>query len=537
MSEEQQNVIKNTNDIELQPRSPSLPPVKDWPIENPMSRSIGPNGEQIVNSRAYLGYSYAVGNSIMGDPENIRFQVVDIEKVNQLTPSSISAVRIGKADDTRFTYDDMESYGSVVTHTEKIEKGLSIHIGKFKLGRKKTVTTFFKDSLTSTDHAIMGELNIILYNNSFRLSTGDNEIGTYSSECLARPFLGNLYSTTINNIINNYGEFLLTGYMTGGKVMALYAGLHKNETSLELKTRDMTTDINASFAWTNKSGNDTVAGSLVFGKTNGSKKEFSGELTQTQVRLNTYGGNLHNQILASTVMLDDLSIDLTSWWQSLTDHDTHTMVDVTTPGLLPLYNILLESNFKQRMRDTEEGFLYGYNSLVTPYVEIVRVVARYSSGQPLYEVAAVLNTRNGDKIVLSDGDYIYASDTELSMNLDDSVYDTKVQELLLKYRSYFPDLRFVKNYSTKYDPDVRNPLCIRVNRFDGDKLTRHIEDNGMVYLYNRTGKFALSYYSGNGLEDKTMDDYGMWDWYDAIPDETSRKITMATLQGYTIIGL
>ena len=58
-----------------------------------------------------------------------------------------------------------------------------------------------------------------------------------------------------------------------------------------------------------------------------------------------------------------------------------------------------------------------------------------------------------------------------------------------------------------------------------------------IIVYNRNGKFALSYYSDDGLEDKTMDDYGMWDWYDIIPDETNRKISMSTLSGYTLIGL
>lgn len=532
-----ERILQRDSDIELQPRSPSLPPVTDRPLVKNVSRSIGPNGEQIINSHACLGYSYTVGNAILGDPENIRFQIIDVEKAKSKDPSMVSGIRIGKSDDTRYTYDDMESYGDVLTKTNKIVSGFSLHIGKFKLGRKKTLTKFFKDSLTSTTKSIMGELNIILSNNSFRLSMGESDIKKYFESCMSKSFLENLYSTTINNISLNYGEFVLTGYVTGGKAMAFYAGLHKDSTALSIKTKDLNTDINASFAWNNTTQKDSIKGSLIFGKTNGSKKEFSGNLTQTQIRLNTYGGKLSNQILASTANLEDVSIDLTSWWESLSDHDTHTMVDISEQGLYPLYTVILEKNFKQRMKDTEEGYLYGFNNMCTPYMEIVRVFARYSSGQPLYEVAAVLNTRNGDKIVLSDGKYLVAADAELRQNDDDSMYDLKVQELLNKFRRFFPDLRFVKNYSTRYNPDVRDPLCIRLDGFDGDNLLRHVEDNGMVYLYNRKARFALSYYSDDGLEDKTMDDYGMWDWYDAIPDEGNRRIQMMTLIGYTIIGL
>lgn len=525
--------LQNNSDIVLQPRSEKLPEATNRPFVNESSRSIGPNGEQIVNSRAYLGYSYTVGNSIIGDPENIKYQVIDIEKVFENDPSSISAVRLAKSSEDSYAYDSMDSFGEVVSKKIVKESGFSVHISKFKLGRKKTVTRLFKDSLTSTEKSVMGELNIMLANNSFKLLMGKNNIKKYSESCLSKSFIENLYSSTIKNVSSYYGEFLLSGYTTGGKATALFAGLHKDSTSLKSKTEDMTRDMNASFSW----NNDSVKGNLIFGTTNGSKKEFSGNLTQTQIHLNTYGGNLADQIIASTVKLDELSIDLTHWWRSLADHDTHTMVDIPDEGLLPLYSIILEKNFKQRMKDTDEGFLYGYNNVLTPYVEIVRVFARYSSGQPLYEIAPVLNTRNGDKIVLSDGNYLTDTDENLKQNMDNAIYDIKVQEIFNKFKRYFTNLKFVKNYTTIYDPNVRSPLCMRLDKFDGDNLKRHVEDNGMVYLYNRNGKFALSYYSDDGLEDKTMDDYGMWDWYDIIPDETNRKISMSTLSGYTLIGL
>ncbi|HBN63844.1 MAG: hypothetical protein JFT10_09350 [Muribaculaceae bacterium] len=162
-------------------------------------------------------------------------------------------------------------------------------------------------------------------------------------------------------------------------------------------------------------------------------------------------------------------------------------------------------------------------------------MVRNTSG-PIYEVAPVLNTRNGDKIVLSDGAYQSQSDSELRGNLNNSVYDTKVMEILPKLRDYFPELRIVKNYDTKYNLSIRVPLCIRMDGFDFTTFVRHREDNGMIYLYDRNTKLAFSYYETAEMD--IMDAYGLYDWAYSIPDENAgRPLSMSALSNYTIIGL
>ena len=74
---------------------------------------------------------------------------------------------------------------------------------------------------------------------------------------------------------------------------------------------------------------------------------------------------------------------------------------------------MLEKNFRYRLDDTTNGFLESFGEVQDPKIEIVKVLAKTTStGEKLYEIAAILNTRQGDKIILSDGTYLNASDSE-----------------------------------------------------------------------------------------------------------------------------
>ena len=56
-----------------------------------ISRSSDENGAIIGNSDELLGYSYAVGNSILGDYANVRYPVVNIGKVKEFGTDYVSS--------------------------------------------------------------------------------------------------------------------------------------------------------------------------------------------------------------------------------------------------------------------------------------------------------------------------------------------------------------------------------------------------------------------------------------------------------------
>ena len=53
-------------------------------------------------------------------------------------------------------------------------------------------------------------------------------------------------------LMQSYGEFVLTGYYTGGRASALFYGVDTNSIQFDSKEKDMDVAINASYEWKNK---------------------------------------------------------------------------------------------------------------------------------------------------------------------------------------------------------------------------------------------------------------------------------------------
>lgn len=177
------------------------------------------------------------------------------------------------------------------------------------------------------------------------------------------------------------------------------------------------------------------------------------------------------------------------------------------------------------------------NVLAEPFIEVVKVRAgQASNGEALFDVFAVLNTRQGDKIVLSDGKTSSRSETELRANLNDATYLTKAKAIAAQKRLYFREyeIDIKANYATKIMPLARNPLCIELPAIDESKMMKFTyEATNMVYLYDPVNRVAFAYHAPDG-DDYIPASYGISDW---VENMTEKPISMTTLyQRYTIIG-
>lgn len=247
--------------IVLQERNSDLPKtIQTHPVvleKKEITRATNENGGIIGNSDALLGYSYSIGNSILGDYENVISPVVNLAKVKEYGSDYITARSLQNFMSDRFSYSDYDSYASKLSQTKKVSSGFQLNLGLFKLGRKKKTEETFKSELTSSQKVVYGELNLLLKNSSFNLQASDGSRKFYSRECLSTVFLRNLYSSTIGNIMDTYGGFVLTGYVTGGKACALYTGLSRSGSNSTSKETGMEKSIDASFSWKNNSAYST----------------------------------------------------------------------------------------------------------------------------------------------------------------------------------------------------------------------------------------------------------------------------------------
>lgn len=522
-------VIVQERDPKLPVKSVNQPVVTDG--DKIISRSSDENGAIIGNSDELLGYSYAVGNSILGDYANVRYPVVNIGKVKEFGTDYVSSKALKYYNLERFSYSNFDSYENKLSRTDKIATGLNLNIGLFKVGRKGTTESLFKSSITSSRNVVYGELSMTYYNSSFSLLATNRKF--YARECLSPVFQKNLYSATIGDILNTYGDFILTGYMTGGKAFALYAGLGEENASSTSNEDKMDEDISCSVSWKNNS----ASASCNFGNSNASSESSVYKTSNTQTKLWIYGGRPVGLAMSGAADLKNVNFNLDSWVESLSDQNTHTIIDLAKNGIYPLSAFILEENFRRRMENTSLGFLAKNTRFITPYIEITRVFERYSktSGEALYDIAAVLTTRQGDKIVLRSRDASTVTDDELSRNESASVFKDKAAMIAQEKQAYY-DLAIRINPITRLNPCMGDPLSFDLGVVDESEMLVHSNPrSGIHYIYDKTNKIAFSYLVDTIDEDWILDDYGIRDWVESLP---TKSISLATIaNSYKIIGL
>lgn len=493
---------------------------------------------------SYLGYSYDYGESVDGNEADAKEPVIDLVRLKAKYPSYVTPKRLRQTYSSSSAWSSYDKFHRDSSVIRKVNSGFQLNVGLFKIGKKKKTTETFRSVLTTEDKSIIGEVSAEVRHGMFTLTTTDVVTKRIAAEYLDETFLSSLYNKPVEMLLKENGTFVLTSYFTGGRASASYYGITSSSTSDLTKTKDMEKNLDASFAWKPKDdkGNatgDSISGSLNFGRKRGDSLHIQqiGIIEQVYFQVNTIGGSYDYSISSNVSNVKDVNYDLTTWLKSLNDESTHQMINIADNGLQPLSSFVLETNFKQRIQDTHLGYLTR-NVLAEPFIEVVKVRAgQASNGEALFDVFAVLNTRQGDKIVLSDGKTSSRSETELRANLNDATYLTKAKAIAAQKRLYFREyeIDIKANYATKIMPLARNPLCIELPAIDESKMMKFTyEATNMVYLYDPVNRVAFAYHAPDG-DDYIPASYGISDW---VENMTEKPISMTTLyQRYTIIGL
>lgn len=487
-----------------------------------------------------MGYSYDYGESVDGNEADAKEPVIDLVRLKAKYPSYVTPKRLRQTYSWSRAWSSYDKFHQDSSVIRKVNSGFQLNVGIFKIGKKKKTTETFRSVLTTEDESTIGEVSAEVRHGMFTLTTTDVVTKRIAAEYLDETFLSSLYNKPIEMLLKENGTFVLTSYFTGGRASASYYGITSSSTSDVTKTEDMEKNLDASFAWKPKNATgDSISGSLNFGRGRGDSLHIQqiGSIKEVYFRVNTIGGSYDYSISSNVSNVKDVNYDLTTWLKSLNDESTHQMINIADNGLQPISSFVLEANFKQRIQDTHLGYL-NRNILAEPFIEVVKVRAgQASNGEALFDVFAVLNTRQGDKIVLSDGKTSSRSETELRANLNDATYLTKAKAIAAQKRQYFREyeIDIKANYATKIMPLARNPLCIELPAIDESKMMKFTyEATNMVYLYDPVNRVAFAYHAPDG-DDYIPASYGISDW---VENMTEQPISMTTLyQRYTIIGL
>ncbi len=516
-------------DVVIQKRNPNLPEVvtKAPTFEEGLTR----NNATIGSSDKFLGYGYKLynGNYIPSDFDNFTHSILNIEAIKAYDESYVDEKYPNWNDQSSYTYYNFDDYTHFSTESKTIKTGFSLNLGLFSIGKKRTTVETFRTFINETMEQTYGEMNILFAHGKFMLLNSSGSTKVYARQFLRRSFINNLYTSTISSVINSYGDLVVVGYYTGGRAFAQYMGNAASSTNVEQRTKSLDTSITASLTYEG----DSLNASFGF---NGKNGNFDSTVYKKQdifLRVKTLGGIQNEESAINTTMsLKDINIDLQSWRKSLNDSKNHTVIDLTQEGLFPMSDFVLERNFQRRFDDTSKNILLPVTRLYTPSIMITRILKKTStSGDNLYEVAAVLVTRQGDQIVLSN-----ATDAELKQNEDNNVFLEKAKAIAEEKSKYFSsDIQISYNTTKRLNPMFRSPLCIVLENFNENGFYKYYnETTNMEYLYDPTTKLCFSFLADDG-DESMLEVYGLSTW---VSNLTEKRISMATLANlYTIIGL
>lgn len=527
------SIAESSSELILQERDSALPRVWSKPISTKLQTRAS-----FTDPTDFLGYSYAIesGNSIIGDFHNTKFPIVDMKRLIAKYPSYITAKEIRSSFSTAYSHASFDRLEENASLTSKVKTGFSLNLAGFKIGRKKIITeTFTRNSLIDKT-CVFGELNVEVINGMMSFQTAENARRRIAADYLDELFIDALYNTSMYDLIRSYGEFVLTGYYTGGRASALFAADANTTTDYQSNEKNLDKEITASYTWKKGTsvGSDSIgsiSGELSIGTNRGNNSTVTNSFKSLYFSVRTLGGSYGYNVATPELDLNTYKIDLTPWLSSLNDSKTHTMVEIQNEGLFPISDFILEENFSDRYNDTHMGYLEK-KYLDEPFIEIVKIYVRKdSNGSNLYAIAAVLNTRQGDKIIMYDQAINSMSDEELRANNSASTFTAKSNAIMNEKSKYYK-LLIKANPNTIINPIMRIPLSFKINEIHEDAVYKYRNDNSNVWcVYDPVSLVAYSYYD----DDYILDAYGIMDWINSIPE---KPISMMSLyQRYRIFGL
>lgn len=515
------NDTKNNSEIILQKRNPKLPSI--WAKRRQFNKSRGDFG--VIPVEKYMGRAYRIGNTILGDIMNVGAPVINIEQLQQTHPTYITSDYIRTAHSAFTSYSTYDRYEKQSTVTQKVSSGFNLNLGLFKIGRQKSTTEKFYDFLSNSQKSVFGETEIEVRHRKHELQTISSARKRMAANFLHEEFLDALYNVPLQEVIDEFGLFVITKYYSGGRASAMYYGITYANKTEEFREKGMNVLMNASCKW--NGGSDSA--SLELGNINGNiyNTIIEYNFSSTYYTVSTQGGSYSYNIPAQNTLLN--YTDLSSWLESLNNENTHVLTGFMDQGLYPISDFILEENFKQRINDTHSEYITS-SELHEPFIEIAKVYVRTSGGEKLYKAAPVLHSRQGDLLILSDG-LDQSTDEALRANNNNTTFMQRANTITANKSQYY-QCRIEANPTKIINPILRIPLNFDISNLNESRMCKFKNpDTEMWYIYDPVGKIAYSYY----FDEYILEVYGILDWINSIPE---KSISMTSLyQLYRIMGL
>lgn len=436
------------------------------------------NDITLITNSEYLGFSWKLDTYPIEDSMNLGYRVVNTAAFIKQYPSYFNRARNNAIESSYFSFTNFDEYISKSSYSKKIHGGLDIHFLGISICNKHNHTSTFSQSFLSDEKSVFGELNINIRDSIYRMQYS-SLINTKLRNYLDPVFVEELHNTHPYEFYLNYGPFVLREFAVGGKAIALYAGIHKSNSNESIRTSDMNSEIESSFnIFKDK---DLSNSSLIFGRGHTSSDSYVSNFTSSKLAVKTLGGNAIVSSFSIPQDISSVSIDLTSWLNTLDNYGVNDLCEFGNGGLIPITDFILENNIKRSINE----YIKGYNPINTSIREPVIVIDTIHWNLPILAVRISLFTRYGYPIIL-DTQVITENWEKSLLKLGEKVRTTfgvnvyysspvydNISELKGHLETHFGYPNFMNFYS------------------NFDKTTKIIHD-GIVYIIVEEYKIGLS---------------------------------------------
>lgn len=510
-----------------------------------------------------LGAVHSIGNGFIAHPLNIgNGEVIDVQSIlaDNVTSQFLFNSEPGFTTSDYVLHKDFDSLQETITKTKKVTSGFSLNLGLFSIGQHTTYNKTFNSDIKTDNTHRWANVNLYHYAKRIGIEKTDASLQSIAYRNISDAFLYSLYTFPISNYIKEKGFLVVTDFFVGGRVSVLIDYSSTNRSNIQGKDRDIDLKINGAFGWGADSKGAKLAKDAVkntslnvgyYGKNTSGTTQIRND-EDLRAKIDVYGGKNSGKIPNYVVDLKTTTVDVSDWYESLSDPKNHKFIDVAEGGLVGIDKFMLETNFKHRVSMTLSGRLPEKRTLDIPYVEIRNVSGDLLSSGGGWELdgitaaGTILHTRQGDDIILINKDFRERLNDDSSESDDDlrERYKKDTKNLVDKLEKIFQcEVKSNEyNYNRVLDRSEFNDvgLYVRLNfSFDRDKVYKYKNPKtNMWYIYDPEGMAAFSYYDDpNDDDDDTYitDMYGLTDWVESLQ---TKKISIKTIAtAYRIIGL
>lgn len=525
-----------------------------YPLELSRNKSLKSQRETargVLQHSDYLGFSYKLNHFPLGTTLNLGNPIIDINKIKENEPFYIVEKDAGIQYAKAFSYASFDRYSHKSKDTQKITTGVSLDLKLFSIGNKHNIENTYTSNIANETNRVFGQLDVEVLGKTYTLQTSSNLLNKIKLNYLNPTFRDEIYSITMSEFIKNYGALVLTDFVTGGRVTALYSGVYQSNDETETKERNMDTDISATYGANKETSG---SGSFGIGKSYYNENSTSRKIANMTTSIKAIGGNLNLPTFTAPQQISQINIDLAGWMKSLTP-DTYQMINVQDGGLVPISQFVLEENIERHVGDYLRNGSIAATSIQEPYIEILR---RETFNITLLITSLV--TKNGDRVSIDVKNLWYLPEDlklqyiEQTKNDKAKVYGLKIilkhhvsDRDVLAPENWFDYNFYDENLFSKYIDEENNTMYLlykndskamvseenSIKKLLNAKKTRDTnfeDENGAILSKPGPGRFGLSLYNYRN----TLNLYGLTEFVNKLPVANINKEELVT---YRIISL